>query len=138
MKLIYTISLLFSIVLLGMATPLADNFYSKKLSYQSIFNQIIATPEKAIILADSAENLGIIPEYKAHIIRSRAYARLKKREESAGIRSSHIPHRFRTKRLSMDKNRFSRMIQSNTGDNYTNYIGNLRMEHSIQLMKQYP
>ena len=30
------------------------------------------------------------------------------------------------------------MIQSNTEDNYTNYIGNLRMEHSIQLMKQYP
>ena len=82
MKLIYTISLLFSIVLLGMATPLADNFYSKKLSYQSIFNQIIATPEKAIILADSAENLGIIPEYKAHIIRSRAYARLKNEKKA--------------------------------------------------------
>ena len=42
------------------------------------------------------------------------------------------------KRLRMDKNRFARMIQSNTGDNYTNYISNLRMEHSIQLMKQYP
>ena len=82
MKLIYTISLLFSIVLLGMATPLADNFYSKKLSYQSIFNQIIATPEKAIILADSAENLRIIPEYKAHIIRSRAYARLKNEKKA--------------------------------------------------------
>lgn len=42
------------------------------------------------------------------------------------------------KRLRMDKNRFARMIQSNTGDYYTNYISNLRMEHSIQLMKQYP
>lgn len=39
-------------------------------------------PEKAINLADSAENLRIIPEYKAHIIRSRAYARLKNEKKA--------------------------------------------------------
>ena len=98
MKLTYITLFFFSIVLLRAANPSADNRPQEKLSYQSIFNQIIATPEKAINLADSAENLRIIPEYKAHIIRSRAYARLK-REESAGIRSSRIPHRFRAKRL---------------------------------------
>lgn len=99
MKLTYITLFFFSIVLLRAANPSADNRPQEKLSYQSIFNQIIATPEKAINLADSAENLRIIPEYKAHIIRSRAYAPVEKREESAGIRSSRIPHRFRTKRL---------------------------------------
>lgn len=64
------------------ANPSADNRPQEKLSYQSIFNQIIATPEKAINLADSAENLRIIPEYKAHIIRSRAYARLKNEKKA--------------------------------------------------------
>lgn len=74
--------ILFSIVLLRAANPSADNRPQEKLSYQSIFNQIIATPEKAINLADSAENLRIIPEYKAHIIRSRAYARLKNEKKA--------------------------------------------------------
>lgn len=41
-------------------------------------------------------------------------------------------------RLQIDKNRFSRMMQSNTGDNYTTYLNNLRIEYSIQLMKKYP
>ena len=91
MKLTYITLFFFSIVLLRAANPSADNRPQEKLSYQSIFNQIIATPEKAINLADSAENLRIIPEYKARPV--------EKREESAGIRSSRIPHRFRAKRL---------------------------------------
>lgn len=82
MKLIYITLFFFSIVLLRAANPSADNRPQEKLSYQSIFNQIIATPEKAITLADSAENLRIIPEYKAHIIRSRAYARLKNEKKA--------------------------------------------------------
>lgn len=95
MKLTYITLFFFSIVLLRAANPSADNRPQEKLSYQSIFNQIIATPEKAINLADSAENLRIIPEYKAHI----SIRPVEKREESAGIRSSRIPHRFRAKRL---------------------------------------
>ena len=82
MKLTYITLFFFSIVLLRAANPSADNRPQEKLSYQSIFNQIIATPEKAINLADSAENLRIIPEYKAHIIRSRAYARLKNEKKA--------------------------------------------------------
>ena len=82
MKLTYISLFFFSIVLLRAANPSADNRPQEKLSYQSIFNQIIATPEKAINLADSAENLRIIPEYKAHIIRSRAYARLKNEKKA--------------------------------------------------------
>ena len=80
MKLTYITLFFFSIVLLRAANPSADNRPQEKLSYQSIFNQIIA--EKAINLADSAENLRIIPEYKAHIIRSRAYARLKNEKKA--------------------------------------------------------
>lgn len=38
--------ILFSIVLLRAANPSADNRPQEKLSYQSIFNQIIATPKK--------------------------------------------------------------------------------------------
>ena len=64
MKLTYITLFFFSIVLLRAANPSADNRPQEKLSYQSIFNQIIATPEKAINLADSAENLRIIPETK--------------------------------------------------------------------------
>lgn len=58
MKLTYITLFFFSIVLLRAANPSADNRPQEKLSYQSIFNQIIATPEKAINLADSARTYG--------------------------------------------------------------------------------
>lgn len=43
MKLTYITLFFFSIVLLRAANPSADNRPQEKLSYQSIFNQIIAT-----------------------------------------------------------------------------------------------
>ena len=94
--------ILFSIVLLRAANPSADNRPQEKLSYQSIYNQIIATPEKAINLADSAENLRIIPEYKAHIIRSRAYARLKNEKKALeyALAAFHTPIPYKKLTLS--------------------------------------
>ncbi|WP_455622188.1 helix-turn-helix domain-containing protein [Parabacteroides sp.] len=83
MKLIYTSLLLFcTIVFSAQANVPADKLPQEELSYQSIHSQIISTPEKAIILADSAERLRIIPEHKAHIIRSSAYARLKNEKKA--------------------------------------------------------
>lgn len=41
-------------------------------------------------------------------------------------------------RLKLDKNRFAKMIQENTGENFSSYTNNLRLEYSMQLMKQYP
>ena len=95
MKLTYITLFFFSIVLLRAANQ-------EKLSYQSIFNQIIATPEKAINLADSAENLRIIPEYKAHIIRSRAYARLKNEKKALeyALAAFHTPIPYKKLTLS--------------------------------------
>ena len=97
MKLTYITLFFFSIVLLRAANPSADNRPQEKLSYQSIFNQIIATPEKAINLADRepTDHTGIQSTY--HPVTG--IRPVEKREESAGIRSSRIPHRFRTKRL---------------------------------------
>ena len=102
MKLTYITLFFFSIVLLRAANPSADNRPQEKLSYQSIFNQIIATPEKAINLADSAENLRIIPEYKAHIIRSRAYARLKNEKKALeyALAAIHTPIPYKKLTLS--------------------------------------
>ena len=77
MKLTYITLFFFSIVLLRAANPSADNRPQEELSYLSIASQIIATPERAMILADSAKKLGLIPEYRAQIIHSRAYTRLK-------------------------------------------------------------
>ena len=87
MKLTYITLFFFSIVLLRAANPSADNRPQEKLSYQSIFNQIIATPE--------TDHTGIQSTY--HPVTG--IRPVEKREESAGIRSSRIPHRFRTKRL---------------------------------------
>lgn len=61
----------------GIASPNRET-----LTSQSIENQIIPAPKTAIMLTDSAEKLQLIPEYKAHIIRSKAYTRLKNEKKA--------------------------------------------------------